>query len=331
MTEMLPFPEPAPAPAPAHPPGGEWARLIGHGHAAAADGGWRAAAVHFDEAVAWCDAASDSAEPSVERATALSNLGQALARAGQWDAAEAALRRAAAERDALVGTGRAARAASARGWSDLAALLAVSAPEEEAAAALARGEAAFDGATQPALAAALAETRALVGGVAVTPRGDRVPAFGVEADAQGPALDWLELAPADRDADAVVAAVVAHPVHAEASVEAALPTMPDADELPWLVPPTRSTLPDLEPAPAPAYPGERATPELPHAAPLAPPDVAPEGALASDDVRLDAFAVGRPTGARPAPPHAGAAAAVDLPAATRPAGLRALLRRLVRR
>ena len=93
-------------------------------------------------------------------AIALSNLGHALARAGRWDAARDALRRAAEARDALVTAGVASRDVSARGWSDLAALLAATGPLDEARDALSRvheDDAAADG-----LRSALDETRALL-------------------------------------------------------------------------------------------------------------------------------------------------------------------------
>ncbi|MGZ8471499.1 MAG: tetratricopeptide repeat protein [Gemmatirosa sp.] len=131
------------------------------GHAAAAAGQWSAAAARFSDALA--AVSHDGGAPDAHAAVALSNLGQALARVGRWDDAEDALRRAAHARDALVHAGLGAPSVAARGWSDVAALLAAAGPEDAARAALAHARSLLTGADDAAVLAALDETAALVG------------------------------------------------------------------------------------------------------------------------------------------------------------------------
>jgi hypothetical protein len=160
------MPETSPAiDPPRHP---AFAHALDAGHAAAAAGQWSVAAARFSDALdalgARADAPHDAADPHA--AVALSNLGQALARVGRWGDAERALRRAAQVRDALVGDGLAEPSVAARGWSDVAALLAAAGPEEEAREALARARALLRGDDDRAVLAALDETAALVGAAA---------------------------------------------------------------------------------------------------------------------------------------------------------------------
>ncbi len=142
-----------------------YALALDAGHTAAAAGHWLAAATRFGDALRAATPAGGGLPPlaPVCAAVALSNLGQALARAGCWADAAEMLRRSAEARDALVAEGLADDAVAARGWSDLAALLAAAGPENEARAALARALAATPSIDDPAVLAALAETRMLLG------------------------------------------------------------------------------------------------------------------------------------------------------------------------
>jgi tetratricopeptide (TPR) repeat protein len=153
-----------------------FAHALDAGHAAAAAGQWSAAAARFSDALdalgapaydaphdATTHAPAHAPTPDPHLAVALSNLGQALARVGRWADAERALRRAASARDALVHAGLAAPSVSARGWSDVAALLAAAGPEDDARDALAHARALLTDADDAAVLAALDETAALVG------------------------------------------------------------------------------------------------------------------------------------------------------------------------
>jgi tetratricopeptide (TPR) repeat protein len=121
-----------------------YALALDAGHTAAAAGHWLAAATRFGDALRAATPAGVGLPPlaPVDAAVALSNLGQALARAGCWADAAEMLRRSAEARDALVADGLADGAVAARGWSDLAALLAAAGPEDDARAAMTRAHAA---------------------------------------------------------------------------------------------------------------------------------------------------------------------------------------------
>jgi hypothetical protein len=142
-----------------------YALALDAGHTAAAAGHWLAAATRFGDALRAAAPAGAGLPPlgPVEAAVALTNLGQALARAGCWPDAAEMLRRSAEARDALVTDGLADEAVAARGWSDLAALLAAAGPEGDARAAITRAHAAAPTIDDPAVLAALAETRLLLG------------------------------------------------------------------------------------------------------------------------------------------------------------------------
>ncbi|GLC27681.1 hypothetical protein [Roseisolibacter agri] len=178
-----------------------FARALDAGHAAAAAGQWSAAAARFTDAVDAADGADAAA------AVALTNLGQALARAGRWSDAADALRRAAETREALVEAGVAAPAVAARGWSDVAALLAAAGPEDEARDALRRARARLGGADDLALHDALRETAALIGEEApafdaVAPLDLELPTPDVEQEQ--PAAPAAPAAPTASDGDETV-------------------------------------------------------------------------------------------------------------------------------
>ena len=169
-----------------------YALALDAGHTAAAAGHWLAAATRFGDALRAATPAGVGLPPlaPVGAAVALTNLGQALARAGCWADAAEMLRRSAEARDALVAEGLADEAVAARGWSDLAALLAAAGPEDEARDAMAHAFAATPSIDDPAVLAALAETRMLLGDAAALDDAPvPAPLAFMDADAHDDALD----------------------------------------------------------------------------------------------------------------------------------------------
>ena len=190
-----------------------YALALDAGHTAAAAGHWLAAATRFGDALRVAAPAGVGLPPlaPVGAAVALGNLGQALARAGCWADAAEMLRRAAETRDALVADGLADEAVAARGWSDLAALLAAAGPEDEARDAMARAYAATPSIDDPAVLAALAETRMLLGDA---PRAD-------DASAPAPAAPTTAFGHHDDDELGLELPVATPPATIERAREAA--------------------------------------------------------------------------------------------------------------